>query len=294
MFTLIQQPYIQALRTFSDDKVQVDVLRLDEVHPVVSGNKWYKLQYYLKDAIDNNYNHIVSFGGAYSNHIVALAYACKSLGLSCTGIIRGEKPKILSNTLQQAINYGMQMEFVSRERYDHKDVLLQQYLNKSYAIPEGGYGLLGVRGTATILQTVDASGYTHIICACGTGTMLGGIVTSALPHQQVLGVCVLKGYENLENDVREILGEEKKKASFTILHQYHFGGYAKHLSQLLEFMNELYAKEKLPTDIVYTSKLFFAVKDLLQQQYFENNSKILVIHSGGLQGNNGLKNKLNY
>lgn len=292
MQPFLQQPFLQTLHSYSNSNIKVDVLRLDEVHPIVSGNKWYKLQYYLREALMNKHTAIASFGGAYSNHLVALAYACKSAGLKSIGVVRGEKPQHLSHTLQHAMQYGMQLQFVSREDYCNKKLLAQQLLHQHYIIPEGGYGSLGAKGAATILQAVDTSSYTHIICACGTGTMLAGIAMVALPQQQVLGICVLKGYKNLENDVQEIMDDDKKAKPFSILHQYHFGGYAKHPQTLINFINELQTKENLPTDIVYTSKLFFAVKDLLQQHYFKNGTKVLVIHSGGLQGNGSLNDRV--
>ena len=292
MNQLLNKPFIQTLQSFgATDNIGVDVLRLDAIHPVVSGNKWYKLQYYLQDAVEKKCNTIVTFGGAYSNHIVATAFACKQMNLRSIGIVRGEEAPTLSHTLQQAKNYGMELQFVSREAYKNKAAILAQFNDSNvYSIVEGGYGELGAKGASTILSIVDTANYTHIICACGTGTMLAGLVQSALPHQQVIGINVLKGYEKMYDDVCKILSNDNKHHPFTILNQYHFGGYAKHTKQLIDWMNELFIKENLPTDIVYTSKLFYAVNDLLQQQYFAANSKLLVIHSGGLQGNFSLEN----
>jgi 1-aminocyclopropane-1-carboxylate deaminase len=169
---------------------------------------------------------------------------------------------------------------------DKDSIALQFNDNNAYIISEGGFGILGAKGAGDILSVVDTSNYTHIICACGTGTMLAGIVEIAMPRQQVIGINVLKGYENIKEDVKKILTTNK---DFVVLNEYHFGGYAKHPISLTTWMNELWQKENLPTDIVYTAKLLFAVDDLINKNYFDLNSKVLVIHSGGLQGNSSLE-----
>jgi len=282
----LAKPFIQNLPSFNTQNVIVNVLRLDVVHPIVSGNKWFKLQCYLKDATDKNYKTVVTFGGAFSNHIVATAFACKQFNLKSIGIIRGDEPAILSHTLLQCKEFGMELQFVSRENYKNKSVITNEFdNNKFYIIDEGGFGILGAKGAATILDQIDAKKYTHIICSCGTGTMLAGIINAALPHQKIIGINSLKGYENIEIEIKKILTKSSSEKSFTIFNNYHFGGYAKHPTELINWMNELWKNEKLPTDIVYTSKLFFALKDLINSNYFGNNDSVLAIHSGGLQGN---------
>ncbi len=280
---MFQQPHIQHLKSFNRNNINVDVLRLDTIHPIVSGNKWYKLQYYIQDAITKNYTTIVTFGGAYSNHIIATAFACKEFNLKSIGIIRGEKAPTLSHTLQQAKQYEMELHFVSREAYKYKNEIASKMSNdKHYIISEGGYGKLGATGAASILKTVDTTSYTHIICACGTGTMLAGIINAAQAHQAIIGINALKGYENIVEDINNICNTKKE---FTVMNNYHFGGYGKHPKDLISWMNTLWQTEQLPTDIVYTAKLFFATKDLIETDYFGADSKILIIHSGGLQGN---------
>lgn len=276
----------QKIAGFSNIAVQADVLRLDLLHPVVSGNKWFKLRYYLQDAIRQQKTTIVSFGGAYSNHIVATAYACKNAGLHSVGIIRGEAPAIRSHTLQAATDLGMELIFVSREAYRNK-TQLQQELDRTgwYWVGEGGYGIPGAQGAATLLGTTDFSIYSHIICATGTGTMMAGCIKACLPHQQVIGISVLKGHDLLQQEVEALLTNTERKKNYHFFHQYHFGGYAKHPQELIEFMNELYRQEQIPTDIVYTGKLFFAVSDLIRKDFFSAGSRLLLIHSGGLQGN---------
>lgn len=265
--------------------VDASVLRLDEIHSVVSGNKWFKLKYHIEEAEQQNKKTIATFGGAYSNHIVAAAFACKNAGFTSIGIIRGEKPNIFSPTLIAAQQYGMQLHFVSREDFKNKELLKQQFDTNYYWINEGGFSYTGMLGASEILQTVDTTSYTHIIAACGTGTMLAGLINAALPHQKIIGISALKGHAGLEKDILSILPDTKKNKTFSIFHNYHFGGYAKHPPILIDWMNELWQAENLPTDIVYTGKLLFAVKDLIEKAYFSINDKLLIIHSGGLQGN---------
>lgn len=280
---------IQHLPYFSTKDVQVDILRLDLLHPVVSGNKWFKLKYYLQDAISQNKNTIATFGGAYSNHIVATAFAAKQAGLSSVGFIRGERPAELSITLQDAGSFGMDLVFTERESYRHKETIMQREDKPNfYWVMEGGYGELGSKGAADILPVAGHNNYSHILCATGTGTMLSGLIRSAVPGQQVIGISVLKNHFALQKEVLSLLSEEDRLKSFSILHDYHFGGYAKHPPELIGFMREIWVREKLPTDIVYTSKLLFAVKELIAANQFPVGARILLIHSGGLQGNSSL------
>ncbi len=268
--------------------VLVDVLRLDLIHPIVSGNKWFKLKEYLKDAKDKSKKVLVTFGGAYSNHIVATAAAAQLQGFKSIGIIRGERPSVLSHTLSSAKDYGMDLFFVSREDYRRKTIpgeILNKYSSEElYLIPEGGYGEKGTLGAADILLQNDTSFYSHIITAVGTGTTLSGITMSALPFQKTIGISVLKNNFSLQQEIETLLPVEKHE-SFQLLHGYHFGGYAKYTEQLFRFMNQLYSKTAIPTDFVYTAKTFYAVIDLIANGNFTINDKILIVHTGGLQGN---------
>jgi 1-aminocyclopropane-1-carboxylate deaminase len=280
---------IQPLPSFSNENVRTDILRLDGVHPVISGNKWFKLKYYLQEAITSGKSHIASFGGAYSNHIVAAAFAAKAAGMGSTGFIRGERPAQLSNTLQDAIKYGMDLVFVDRGLYQKKEMIIQaEAKHHFYWIMEGGFGIPGAIGAAEILATADTTKYSHILCAAATGTMMAGLIKASQPQQEVTGISVLKNNMSLAGDVNSLLSNEEKKKKYSLLHQYHFGGYAKHPEELISFMKQLWFTEKLPTDIVYTSKLLFAAKDLISKGYFPAGGRVLLIHSGGLQGNRSL------
>ncbi|RXK80554.1 1-aminocyclopropane-1-carboxylate deaminase/D-cysteine desulfhydrase [Filimonas effusa] len=266
-----------------DSQSRLSLLRLDLLHPVVSGNKWFKLQFYLADAVQNNAKTIATFGGAYSNHIVATAFACQQWGLPCVGYIRGA-PQYLSHTLKDAMSYGMQLQFLSRSDYRRKNELMPEH-PEYYWIPEGGYGITGAEGAATILSHATAlSSYTHIVAATGTGTMLAGLIRGACAHQHVTGISIMKGNNELPQLVSELLSGEEK-ATFHIEQDYHFGGYAKHPPQLIDYINTCWHQYQLPLDIVYTGKAFFATEQMIRQHTIPAGSNVLFIHSGGLQGN---------
>jgi 1-aminocyclopropane-1-carboxylate deaminase len=282
---------IQSLNLGKDQKVAIDVLRLDLIHPIISGNKWYKLRLYIEEAIKEGYIEIASFGGAYSNHIIAIACACNMHHLKSVGFIRGDKTEALSHTLQAAVNYGMQLNFISRANYKNKNEWIANNMQPNrYWIPEGGYGVLGAQGAASILDKVPLKNYSHIIAAVGSGTMLAGLLNGSMDHQTIIGISSQKNNLSLESEVID-LTKSGNQHRLIMMHDYHFGGFAKHPEELLHFMTDFWKKESIPTDIVYTSKVFFAVTDLLQKQYFKQGDSLLVIHSGGLQGNLSLPEK---
>jgi 1-aminocyclopropane-1-carboxylate deaminase len=265
----------------------VDVLRLDLVHPVISGNKWFKLKEYLKEANDLGKKTILTYGGAYSNHIVATAAAAREMGLKSIGVIRGEKPTVVSHTLNNAAGYGMDLYFTTREEYKKRLIPLQVYdqhhSEQLYVIDEGGYGPLGALGAKDILRQCDSSSYTHIVDVVGTGTTIAGLVASSLPHQTIIGISSMKNNYSLENEIEALLPGGIKRP--ILIHDYHFGGYAKYSNELIDFMNQWFRVTAIPSDFVYTGKLFFAINDLIEKKCFPPSSKILAIHSGGLQGN---------
>ena len=241
----------------TENDVSLDVLRLDLLHPIVSGNKWFKLQYYIKEALLLEKPTIATFGGAYSNHILATAFACKAYGLQSVGFIRGEKPEDYSTTLQQAEEYGMQLIFINRDQYKLKEKVADEFKQFNwYWIAEGGYGSTGAKGAADILKYAANTSYTHIIASVGTGTMLAGLISAAQPLQQVVGISSMKGNTLLEKAVEHLINADGTTASFKIIHDYHFGGYAKHPAELVDFIEEAFQKHDLPLDIVYTGKLF--------------------------------------
>ena len=282
------KPYKQPIPSLSQDH-RVDILRLDTMHPVVSGNKFFKLRFYIQAALANAATTVASFGGPYSNHIVALAFAAKEAGLESIGYIRTNEHEPITESLAEAKSYGMQLVYLGRTEFQNKKdaILLDSKQHPScYFVDEGGYGPLGAKGAATILTDHDTKDYDYIIAAVGTGTMLAGCINAAQPNQQVLGIPVLKNECSINEEIKALLTDKNK--AYTLLHQFHQGGYAKTNPMMIEFMNAFWEKEKIPTDIVYTSKLLFAVDSLIKEDYFEKGIAILVIHSGGLQGNRSL------
>jgi 1-aminocyclopropane-1-carboxylate deaminase len=269
-------------------QVEAAMLRLDLLHPEISGNKWFKLRYNLQQAAAAGKTRIVTFGGAWSNHIAATAVACKLAGLQSTGIIRGEASIIPSHTLQQAQQYGMELRFISREAYRLKESTdwAAQYPN-GFIIPEGGHNAAGAAGCKEILSLAPTQRFTHILCPVGTGTTLAGLINSAQPQQQVLGVAVLKGAAYLQQEVEALL-EKPAQAHWQLLHDFHGGGYAKISPALIAIINSFYRETGVPLDIIYTGKMVWALQQLSQQDYFPSGSRILLVHTGGLQGNSSL------
>ncbi len=275
-----------SLPGFTAKNIEVSVLRLDKIHLFISGNKWFKLRYYLEDAKKLNKKKILTFGGAWSNHILATAAACQLYGFEATGIIRGEEAAEISPLLKQAKDSGMNLVFISREDYSQKKIPGEIEHDNYYFISEGGFGTKGAAGAATIMDHCTKENYTHICCAAGTGTMLAGLVQASWKQNKIVAISVLKNNFEINQNVKSLL--PANKMNFEIIHDYYFGGYAKYKPVLIQFMNEFYRLTSIPTDFVYTGKLFYAMHDLVATDYFPPGSRCLVIHSGGLQGNSSL------
>ena len=275
------------LPVLKEKSIRLAVLRLDKIHPIISGNKWFKLKYYLEEARNAGKDHLLTFGGAYSNHILATAAAGKLFGFKTTGIVRGEQPRVPSHTLVQATGYGMEVAFINREDYRSKKLPpnINKIKNQIYLINEGGYGRNGVKGAAEILNYCEKGNYSHVACAIGTSTMMAGLIAASLPKQKVIGVSVLKNNAGLETDLCSLLSPAEQKKKFQLVPDNHFGGYAKYTSGLINFINEFYKDTALPSDFVYTGKLFYGILQLIKNNSFPPGSNILLIHSGGLQGN---------
>lgn len=274
--------------------ISLSIKREDLIHPFVSGNKFRKLKYNLLQAKAENQGTLLTFGGAYSNHIAALAYAGMEKGFKTIGIIRGDelRGKIADNpTLKFAQECGMQLEFVSREAYRTKTDVgflenLKQQFGDFYLVPEGGTNELAIKGCEEILVEEDAQ-FDFVCCAVGTGGTISGIINSALPHQKVLGFPALKG-DFLKDEIRNFARNE----NWELITDYHFGGYGKVNPELIQFINSFYKQTSIPLDPIYTGKMVFGVVDLIQKNYFAENSKILLIHTGGIQGIQGMNIQL--
>ncbi|HSD07764.1 1-aminocyclopropane-1-carboxylate deaminase/D-cysteine desulfhydrase [Flavobacterium sp.] len=270
--------------------ISLTIKREDLLHPFISGNKFRKMKYNLLQAKAENQETLLTFGGAYSNHIAAAAYAGKEYGFKTIGVIRGDElgDKIAENpTLKFAQECGMQFEFVTREAYRFKtepDFIekLRTKFGSFYIVPEGGTNEYAIKGCEEILTEEDAT-FDFICLAVGTGGTISGIINSALPHQKVLGFPALKG-DFLKDEIRKFATEE----NWQLITDYHFGGYGKVTDELIQFINQFYKQTQIPLDPVYTGKMVFGVIDLIQKNYFPDNAKILLIHTGGLQGIAGM------
>ena len=283
-------PSITPIPYLSNQFTKIDILRLDAIHPIVSGNKWFKLRYYIEDALQKKATTLDSFGGPYSNHLVALAFMAKENNLKSIGYVRSNEGEPITPTLQEALNYGMELIFLGRGTFHEKkaSLLVPQKQHEDYAIyyiDEGGYGILGAKGAATIMSEA-ALNYDYVVCAVGTGTMIAGLINASRATQKIIGICILKNEGTIYEEINNLVEDTHKP--YTLLHAFHQGGYAKTTPEQIEFMNELWDFAQIPTDIVYTSKVLMAVAQLVKEKYFASNSTVLVIHSGGLQGNRSL------
>ena len=295
-FTFVPKsiPLNQQIKLEFPNSISLHIKREDLIHPFISGNKFRKLKYNLLQAKAENQETLVTFGGAFSNHIAAVAFAGKEQGFKTIGIIRGDelRDKISENpTLKFAEDCGMQFEFVSREEYRQKSEIpflenLKLKFGDFYLIPEGGTNELAIKGCEEILTKSDAE-FDYICCAIGTGGTISGIINSLLPHQKVLGFPALKG-----DFLKEEICNFVQNQNWELITDYHFGGYGKVNEDLITFINRFYADYQVPLDPIYTGKMVFGVIDLIQKNYFPTKSKILLIHTGGLQGIQGMNLKL--
>ena len=274
--------------------ITLTIKREDLLHPDISGNKYRKLKYNLIEAKKQQKATILTFGGAYSNHIAATAAAGREYGFMTIGVIRGEelKDKIHQNpTLDYAQSCGMRLEFISREDYRQKKAslfieMLQKKFGDFYIVPEGGTNQLAIKGCEEIL--IENDNKFDFICTCvGTGGTIAGLINSSLEHQKILGFSALKG-DFLEGEIQKYTS----KKNWELITNYHFGGYGKIKPELITFINEFKAITKIPLDPVYTGKMLYGIIDLHTKGYFRKEAKILVIHTGGLQGIEGMNMKL--
>ncbi|MBU2709955.1 1-aminocyclopropane-1-carboxylate deaminase/D-cysteine desulfhydrase [Zooshikella harenae] len=281
-----------------EKNIQLNVLRLDLVHPKISGNKWYKLKYNLKSAISSGADCVASFGGAYSNHIHALATAGSYLGFETVGFIRGQQPKVLSPTLKDATKMGMRLIYLDRVTYREKHLvekqsaLAHQFLsnaNTVYWVPEGGSNLLAIKGTQEITEYEHVKQFDYIFVACGSGGTLAGLIKGAELQQQVIGVPVLKGGGFLQKTVEGFLWDSglREKKQWQLWLDGHWGGYGKTSDQLHQFILSIEKDFSLPLDPIYTGKLVWRVIEGIRHGEILSGSRVLIIHSGGLQGRRG-------
>lgn len=266
----------------------MDVRRDDLIHPLISGNKWRKLKYNLQEARRQEHDTLLTFGGAFSNHIVATAVCAALSGLKSIGIIRGERAYASNPTLSLAAGQGMQLHFVSRADYKRRHERqyleeLSQKFGRCLIIPEGGANELGREGCKEIISTLHAT-YDFAVVAMGTGTtFLGMLDASANGQMRIIGIPVIKNFTELD----QYLASHFNAADFLLMKQYHFGGYARFSMELVTFINQFRKETGIALDPIYTGKMMFGIFDLLSSGFFPVGSKILAIHTGGLQGIRG-------
>ncbi len=278
--------------------IELYIKREDEIHPFVSGNKFRKLKYNIQEAKKTNKNTLLTFGGAFSNHIVATAVAGYLTDFKTIGVIRGEElgldvTETLSNntTLKNSYEHNMQFEFVSRELYRKKleDSFINNLKEKYgdfYLIPEGGTNDLAIKGCEEILTVSDAK-FDYICCAVGTGGTISGVINASSKHQKVIGFPALKG-DFLFDDIKKLTS----KSNWSLQTNYHFGGYAKYTDELIRFINDFNKDTGVLLDPIYTVKMIFGILDMIKKNQFKKGSKILAIHTGGIQGIEGFNQKL--
>lgn len=271
------------------NQIELWMKRDDSLHPVISGNKWRKLKYSLDFVLNAGMDTIISMGGAYSNHLHALAYAGYVLGLKTQGIIRGEQPESLNPALRDMQQWGMTLQFVTRSDYralrHYKDAQSLPGLTAGqYWLPEGGATALALQGVAELLHEIDIA-YDILCVPIGTGTTLAGIINAIPKNLSVLGFSALKNSDFVTGDVESLLNQSV--SSWQINHDYHFGGFAKTTTELCSFMEDFELRTSIPLEPVYTGKMMYGLYDLIKKGYFKSGSRLIALHTGGLQGKRG-------
>jgi len=296
-------PVIAAIETIhspiiDNAGISFRALRLDQCCPDLSGNKWFKLKYNLQEARHKGFSRILSFGGCYSNHLHALALAGKHQGVETIGVVRGEQTDPLNKTLKDAVAAGMQLHFVTRSDYRRRyddDFLadLEQQFGPVYIVPEGGNNLLGAKGCSEILQPFLEERFDTVAIPCGTGNTLAGVIASLPETTRALGIAVLKGESFLKQDVKYLL-EAMNAPDFQnwqIDFRFHGGGYAKYGRELARFV-KTFSRDYFAIEPVYSGKLFWGLFKMIEAGEFVRGTRLLAIHTGGMQGLRGMQEKI--
>ena len=277
-----------------DNAVRLYLKRDDLIHPFISGNKWRKLKYNIQYAKEKEYDTIVSFGGAFSNHIYSLAAAGEAFNIQTVGILRGEEVDNQNPTLSFALSKGMILKKVSRTEFRNKETLENRFraqYPKAYFIPEGGSNTLGVKGCTEVIEELsDQVDYDIVCCAVGTAGTVSGLINGLNGHKKILGFPVVKGGDFLKEEVTVFTNNAFH--NWALVMDYHFNGYAKINKGLVQFIDAFYSHHTIQLEPIYTGKLLFGVFDLIEKGYFSKGSKIVAIHTGGLQGLEGMKRQM--
>ena len=297
-YPMMASPAVQPVRDprLAGRGVQLSVLRLDLVHPALSGNKWYKLKYNLQRAQQEQCDTLLTVGGAYSNHLYATAAAGRAYGFRTIGIVRGEVHTPLNPTLQFCLDQGMHLHYVRRDAFRQRteatfQQALQEQFGPHYYLPEGGTNALAVRGCTEMVPTPLA--FDYVTCCVGTGGTLAGVLVSTAGQATVLGFSVLKGGDFLKRDVDGLTRQYNGQTydHYRLVHDYHFGGYARVKPELVNFINTFYRITSIPLEPIYTGKMLYGLYDMIKNGCFPEGSRVLAIHSGGLQGINGFNQR---
>ena len=277
---------------FEEKSIRVFMRRLDLISNPVSGNKYFKLKYNISHALEKKYSSIITFGGAYSNHILATSIICNQNKLRSIGYIRGEEKTSFNPTLKEAIKNGMEIKYLNRKDYSKikNEIflknLLKEYKNY-YLLPEGGTNNLAIAGAEEILELNED--YQYICCPVGTGGTISGIINKSSSESKVIGFSSLKGINSLKIEIEE----QTNKKNWIINEDYSGKGYAKISKDLIDFINIFFREKKIILDAVYTAKMVMGIYDLVKKKYFKNGSRILIVHTGGVQGNRGMNKRFN-
>ncbi len=283
-------------------EIEFWIKRDDLIHQKISGNKWRKLELNIKEAKRKKLP-LLTFGGPFSNHIAATAFACSSSDIKSIGIIRGDEFSELNHTLDLANKNGMQLHFVTREEYQLKSEptflqSLQEKFGDFHLVPEGGANKEGVLGSRNIKKEIQVD-FDLLCCTAGTGTTAAGILSALKPLEQLEVYPALKGGDYLEGEILDLLvlenpeQFEQKKSQLELINDYHFGGFAKlkPMKELVDFVNWFYKEFGIPLDLIYSGKMMFGVFDRIKKGRYKKGTKLVAIHCGGLQGNEGMKNR---
>lgn len=277
--------------------IRLFIKREELNHPTIQGNKYWKLLYNIKEAQSQNKDTLITFGGAFSNHIYATAAAGESSRIKTVGIIRGERIQPLNHTLQSAVDFGMELHFITREKYKEKQTTsfldeLHFKFNNAYIIPEGGTNSLAIEGCKELGSEIEQQDHFDTIClSVGTGGTISGLISS-IQHADILGFSSLKG-NFLEKEIENLIQDTNNNAlcPWEINTAYHFGGYAKHKPELIEFINTFKQVHNIQLDPIYTGKMMFGIYNLMEKGEFRKNARVLAIHTGGVQGINGFNKR---
>ena len=282
--------------------VELWVVRLDLVDPLISGNKWFKLKYNLIQACEQDASHIVSFGGTFSNHLHALAAACYRLKLKSTGVLRGEVVLPLNPTLSDCKSWGMNFHPVTRAQYREKTSHgfiqhLRDQLGQFYLVPEGGSNALAVKGMSEVALDVHGKldRCDYLCCAVGSGGTLAGLVSGSSSNTKCIGYSALKGADYLKREIDALINQLQSvsgglsQPEYSIVHSYHFGGFAKVKAELLSFIEWFEEQFDIPLEQIYTAKMFYGIFDQIKSGYFKKGQRIVAVHTGGLQGRRGIE-----